>query len=140
MNSSRNIGSNSMDTAAFLSFQLSDTEHQLRACLEPMSDAQLDHRCTPEAMTPREIAVHLAECYEAFLAECEGRKHEWGSYALLDTSKDNLLSNLLGTRRRAADAAVANPEHAHDAYHVGQMSLVHLATNPDWDAYSIYAH
>ncbi len=136
-----------MTATELLRFQLDDGTFQLKACLEPMTDAQLDTRPAPGGMTPRETAVHLCECYEAFLAECEGRKHPWGSYAVSDTSKENLLSHLWATRQRAAAVALEKEDQAqhahaflvaHDCYHVGQLCLVLMTTNPEWDPYSIY--
>jgi hypothetical protein len=46
----------------------------------------------------------------------------------------------------AGDATEANVREdamhyivLHDCYHVGQLCLVRLADDPNWDAYSIYA-
>lgn len=107
-----------------------------------MSDAQLDTRAAQS--TPRATIAHLCECYEAYLAHLSGTPWEWGSY-----SADATLDTLWQTRAKAVEAACSagtddalRTAHAyivaHDAYHVGQLCLVHLQTNPDWDPYSIY--
>lgn len=132
-------------------YQLEDASFQLEKCLEPMTDAQLDTKASPEGMTPRDIVEHLCEAYEAYVDSVEGREHEWGSFSIEDKSKENLLQTFREMRSRAVQAAMDRSDEkdlknayafltAHDAYHVGQLCLVNLATNPDWDPYSIYNH
>jgi hypothetical protein len=138
-----------MTASELTRFQLEQTEMQLKACIEPMNDAQLDTRVTPQGMTPRETVEHLCECCEAFLAAEAGQKWSWGTYNLDDKSKEGLSSTFGALRAKVSAAAASSQDDeilkeafsfltAHDAYHVGQLALVHMATNPDWDPYSIY--
>lgn len=132
-------------------YQLEDSGFQLEKCLEPMTDSQLDTKATPEGMTPRDMVEHLCEAYQAYVASAEGREHQWGSFSIADKSKENLLKTFRELRTEAVQAAMDRTDEkdlknayayltAHDAYHVGQLCLVNLSTNPGWDPYSIYNH
>ena len=138
-----------MTATELVRFQLDDAGYQLNSCLEPMTEEQLDTKVTPKSLTPREVVEHLCEAYLAFIAEMEGQKHEWGSFSISDKSKQNLVETFHEIRGRATTAACAGDDEkrlksaylyltAHDTYHVWQLCLVHLNTNPDWDPYSIY--
>ena len=140
-----------MTAQEFLRYQLDDLEFQLRACFEPMSEAQLDTSPAEKAYTPRQAIGHLCEAYEAFIARMNLTEWKWGSYSLPYDAKDQALVTLWETRNRAAEAACSSDMDevhrmahayiiAHDAYHVGQLCLVLMQTNPDWDPYSIYSH
>ncbi|MFN8221317.1 MAG: hypothetical protein U0S12_14440 [Fimbriimonadales bacterium] len=127
---------------------IDDVGMQLGKVYEGLDEAHYDHRVCPQAMSPREILEHLCECYTAVITETSGGTHEWGSFSIEDKSAANLkakLSELRGQAKRAALAA-SDPKigHAyivsHDAYHVGQMALVRLNTDPNWNPYSLYGH
>ncbi|MDQ2987018.1 MAG: DinB family protein [Armatimonadota bacterium] len=140
-----------MTAQELLRFQLDDLGFQLQACLEPMTEAQLDTRPAQQGGTPRETVEHLCEAYMAFLAGVDGEKWSWGTFSIEDKSKGNLLATFSEIRGRAVAAVCASDDEkclkeahayivAHDAYHVGQLCLVLMTTDPDWDAYSIYNH
>ena len=140
-----------MTAAELTRYQLDDASFQLEKCLEPMTEAQLDTKATPQGMTPRDTVEHLCEAYEAYLASVEGREYQWGSFSIADKSKENLLKTFRELRTKAVQTAMDRTDEkdlknayayltGHDAYHVGQLCLVNLATNPDWDPYSIYNH
>lgn len=136
-----------MTALELLRYQLDDGTFQLNACLAPLPEEHYDLKVTPEGMSAREMAVHLCECAEALLAHVEGRPFRWGEFRLDDTSKSGLLAAWQDARARAVTAALADDRYAreahaylvaHDAYHVGQLCLIHLATNPGFNPYSIY--
>jgi uncharacterized damage-inducible protein DinB len=138
-----------MTATELLRYQLDDLAYQLRAVLENMTDEQLDTKLTEQSYTPRETVEHLCEAYMAYTARLNGETWNWGSFALEDKAKDAILTSLWQIRGDAVDAACDSDLEdaqrmahayliAHDAYHVGQLSLVQLQTNPGWDPYSIY--
>lgn len=128
--------------------QLDDAGYQLDKSLEGASDQTLDHRATPQSMTPREQVAHLMEAYTAFNEECAGRKYEWGSTQPSSMQMPQLMEEFRGARSKAVANALQGDEdrmksaHAfvlgHDYYHVGQICQARLATEPDWDPYAIY--
>ena len=132
-----------------LKIALDTSGHQLRKCYEGISERAMDSSAGPAGMTARQMLEHFSECYEAYIAECEGRKYEWGSYKAADTSAGALLKAFQETRDRAVSLALSSekPEvrsnalhyvALHDCYHVGQLCLIRLADDPSWDAYGIY--
>lgn len=132
-------------------YQLNDSGFQLEKCLEKLSDEQLDTKAAPQGMTARDMVEHLCEAYQAYVASAEGKEHQWGAFSIDDKSKENLLKTFREERAKAVQTALTHTEEknlknayayltAHDAYHVGQLCLVNLATNPGWDPYSIYNH
>lgn len=137
-----------MTTQEFMNYQLNDVGNQLKGVFKDLPADAWDKRSTAEAMTPRETAVHLLECYEAFLVESEGKKHNWGTFKPEQTTSEYLLEEMVSKRGRCMDIAIksTDPEvikHAssfiivHDAYHVGQLATLRLQLG-EWDPYSIY--
>jgi len=138
-----------MTAQHLLADQLADAGYQLDKLLEGMPEAALDHKVTPGAMTPREQVAHLMEAYHAFLETTAGRKHEWGSYRPVAQDTSALISEFKVKRAQAVAAALDPANEAklheahefligHDYYHVGQMCLARIATQPDWNCYAIY--
>ena len=139
-----------MTTVDYVRYQLDDLGFQLNACFGAIGEDLLELKLTPQSMTPRETVEHLCEAYLAFLAHVEGEKWNWGSFSIADRSKPNLMETLHEIRGRATTAACADEKDedrlktahayitAHDAYHVGQLSLLLVNHNPAWDPYSIY--
>lgn len=137
-------------TAVELSrYQFDDQGYQLERCFEGLSEAQMDAKTTEGSMTPRETLEHFCECYTAFLASMKGEKHNWGTYKLADHSTDALLEEFRKLRTQAVEGALSKGDEetlrhahlfmtAHDAYHVGQLCLLRLQSDPSWDPYSIY--
>lgn len=116
---------------------------------EGMASSSWDHRNSPGAMSPREAAEHLCECYTAFNTTAAGGKHEWGSFQLVDKSEANLIATMNTIRCQAVATAVgADDENlhreateyllTHDAYHVGQLCASRLDSDPNWNASAIY--
>ena len=102
-------------------------------------------------MTARETLEHLCEVYQATVTESKGEKHPWGTYSIEDKSWSNLSSTMDRMRAQAVSDVTASEDDAalksavqfivlHDAYHVGQLSLIRLEAEPSWDPYSIYEH
>lgn len=134
-----------------LNKQLDDVSYQLDKVFEGVSEADLDFKVAPAAMSIREIAEHLCEVYTAVETESNGGSHSWGSFSIEDKSWSNLMeqfhalrANVLAIASNASDEkAVLNASAylvAHDYYHVGQLASLRLATDSGWDAYSIYKH
>lgn len=132
----------------FQQHTIDDVGTQVTKVFEGLSEEHYDFKLCDAAFTPREIMEHLCECYQAMITESMGGTHEWGSFSLDDKSVANLHTQFATLRGRARQAALDadNPKlgHAyivaHDAYHVGQMALIRLQTDPTWDPLSIYSH
>ncbi len=110
-----------------------------------------DKKPIPQAMSPRETAEHLANCYEACMVTAKGGTWDWAApYSLGITEPDALLAKVKELREVARNFVAESDDpkvwHCgtdfltlHDAYHVGQMCTFRLITEPEWDFYSIYA-
>lgn len=132
-----------------LEYGLDQSKLQIEKVFEGIGEAELDMKLTDQAMTPREILEHLCECYHAVITEAAGGKHEWGTYSIEDKSFANLTKQAWSLRAQAAQAALDKGDEEaamyafnyiilHDAYHVGQMCLVRMKADPNWNAYAIY--
>lgn len=137
-----------MTTQEFLKIQLDDVGRQVQRVFENLPDDQWDARLTETSMTPRETAEHLTECYQAFLTEAAGEKHQWGSFQAPDKNPQALLALMANLRLQAEQTAIASDDPAHwahasafialhDAYHVGQLVALRLKLG-DFHPYSIY--
>jgi hypothetical protein len=135
-----------MTTKELLQHQIDDAGYQLDKVFDGI-DASLDSKLTDKAMSPREIAAHLGECYTAVITETGGGKHSWGTYAPSTTEWPALWSEVKELRAKAAAAAVSKDDWethanaflpAHDYYHVGQMAALRIIQDPEWDPYAIY--
>jgi len=140
-----------MTANELLNKQLDDVSYQLEKVLEGVKESDLDFKVSPTAMSMRELVEHLCEVYTCVEKESRGEKHSWGTFAIADKSWSNLLSEFNKTRAKALGIVSAAQEDkdilsanayivAHDYYHVGQLASIRLATDPTWDAYSIYNH
>jgi hypothetical protein len=129
--------------------QLADAGYQLDKVLEDMTPACLDHKVTEGSMTPKEQIAHLMEAYHAFQENAAGRKYEWNTYRPASTDAVALIAEFKAKRAATVATALASDSDdklitahkyilGHDYYHVGQMCLARLATQPDWDPYAIY--
>ncbi len=132
-----------------LKWQIGHVGKQLTAAYEGLSPSGWDHRPSPGAMSPRETAEHLCECYTAFAASATGGKHEWGSFHIVDKSECNLIATMRTMRSHAVATALASNDErmyreateyilTHDAYHLGQLCASRLDSDPNWNAYAIY--
>ena len=138
-----------MDAKQFLAFQLDDAGYQLDKCFDGISEEALNLKVCTSAMTPKEICVHLGDVYSAFVKMQAGEKHEWGSFKLNDDTWPAAWLEVKSLRN-SASAAAKNVEGddgqkmvnayilGHDYYHVGQICLARVQTEPDFDPYSIY--
>ena len=135
-----------MTAKELLQHQIDDAGYQLAKVYEGI-DASLDTKLTDQAMSPRELAKHLGECYTAVLKESRGEKHEWGTYSPTTNEWPALWNEVKNLRTKATEAAM-NSENwethasaflpAHDYYHVGQLAALRLSKDSGWDPYSIY--
>ncbi len=128
---------------------LKDAGFQLEQVFLGMPEAAVDRKLSPNGMSPREILQHLTECYLAFQEESRGEKHDWGTYKAPDTAWEALHRSWAEARAESARIAQETDDPnlqakaiellaLHDAYHVGQLSLIRLDVEPDWNMYSIY--
>lgn len=137
-----------MTARELLDDALKDAGFQVDKIFENLPEAAWDEKAAPEGMTVRQIATHLCECYYAFSEMAQGRKYEWGTYSIDKMTPDHLLQLLDTLRNSATKLALAGDAKImkeslgylclHDAYHVGQIALVRIRLQPDWDPYSIY--
>lgn len=126
-------------------------ESQLRAAYKGMPDAVFEARLNEKTMTPKEMAGHMQEACAALQKAMRGEEHEWGSFQPPAGSGEQAVAALMAERAKAVAAVLASPEPGklaegldyltvHEAYHIGQIAALRLAHEPDWDAYSLYAH
>lgn len=125
------------------------TLRQFLAAVEGFPAAAAEAKLTEQGMTAREMALHMAECRAAIVAGVEGRDHEWGSFQPAEGETAEAGLKRLHDEAKAAAAAAVDAEAAakmvmdfgtmHDAYHVGQIVLLRLQHEPEWDSYAIYA-
>lgn len=128
---------------------LDNSGYQLEKVFEGISAEHWNAKANPVEMSPAETAEHLCEVYTAFKTMGSGGNHEWGTYSSGETTQAGLMSLVKRLRAEAVEMASTTdtPEMAkaamdyialHDCYHVGQMVVNRMATDPSWDAYSIY--
>lgn len=129
--------------------QLADAGYQLDNVLKAMPEACMDHKVTEGSMTPKEQIAHLMEAYHAFQESAAGRKYEWNTFRPASTETAALIAEFKAKRAATVATALAGDSEdklitahkyilGHDYYHVGQICLARLATQPDWDPYAIY--
>lgn len=131
-----------------MQYALKASGDQVERTLNGMPDGAFSQKLSEGAMTPLEMLEHMTEAYVACQKKCGGQEHEWGSYTAPDRSREALLGTWKSERAKAAEAIQNAPaEHQwmgieflalHDAYHVGQLCLLRIQAQPDWDPYSIY--
>lgn len=140
-----------MTAKELLNKQLEDVSFQIEKVLVGVKESDLDYKVAPTTMSIREIVEHLCEVYLAVEEESKGGSHEWGSFSIADKSWSNLTSEFSAGRAKAVGIVLAGDDDksllsgtgyivAHDCYHLGQLVTLRLATDPSWDAYSIYPH
>ena len=137
-----------MTASDFALSQLNLAGYMLDKVYEGIDEATLDMRISPAAMTPRETAEHLCECYVASAKVAVGAKHEWGTYEAVDKSWPALGEQMRTLRTVAADACLNGTDEglesashymiSHDNYHVGQLCSIRIAADANWDPYCIY--
>jgi uncharacterized damage-inducible protein DinB len=138
-----------MTAADLIKYELDSVGYQLTQVFAGIPEAAHNARACGTGMTSREMLEHLCEVYQAMLTESGGGKHEWGSYSIEDKSWPSLMATMERLRGEAVAAALASSDETrlksaaqylvlHDAYHVGQMSLVRMESDPSWNPYCIY--
>lgn len=131
-----------MSHSALLAHLLKASGNQILQTFNGLADAHFDTKPLSVAMSPRETAEHLCDCYQAAIDVSEGREHPWGTTKLSAQTPAEAMQEMKALRDAAI--AVANEEAAmdyialHDAYHAGQMVTLRLTVEPDWNAYAIY--
>ena len=140
-----------MNAIKLLSHQLEDTTFQITKVLEGVKESDLDFKIGPTTQSIRGLIEHLCEVYTAVEEESRGEHHKWGSYSIEDKSWGNLINTFTTLRSRAIEL-VSSPESeqqlfsasdfmvGHEYYHVGQLASIRIATDPEWDPFSIYRH
>lgn len=116
-----------------------------------LSESAWDARVSPSSMSPREQIGHLSECYHAAMEMMAGREYAWGSWTTSESTSTGLMAQWQQMRDHAVGEALredATPKARqsaidyivlHDAYHVGQLVLIRIETDPGFDPYSIYS-
>ena len=139
-----------MNAKELLEYEMSQVGKQIEACLDGMSEECMDSKCSPVGMTPREMLEHLCDAYEAHAATMRGEKYNFGSFVIADKSTDNLRNVFRAQRAKAVGVALSGDDDkslhegydyivGHDNYHVGQLCLCRVQSDPSWDYYAIYA-
>ncbi len=137
-----------MTAAELLKKQVEESGFMLTQVFEGVTEETADAK-NANLMTPRETALHLCECYLMLETRVRGEEYKWGTFAPSGTTWSEIQSELFQIRGRAAEAALTKGDDqslwrlngiivGHDQYHVGQMCAIRLASDPDWNAYSIY--
>ncbi len=139
-----------MSAPEFLMSGLNSAAKQINAVFSNIATDHWDHRATSEAMTPLESIRHLAHCYTAFMSEARGQAWDWRApFDLGVTEPGDMLAKANEIRAQAVDLVKSSTDESiyekaidyillHDAYHVGQMALFRMQTDPTWDPSSIY--
>lgn len=139
----------SMNGHELIAYGLQASRFQLEQVFTGLEGADWDANPIPSQMTPRKIAEHLCEVYQATLDMAAGKTFEWGTYVFPAEHSAEVFTYAMGLRAQC-EALVTPATDAdglkkmidyvilHDAYHVGQMCAHRLAIDPAWNAYSIY--
>jgi|CXWL01.1.fsa_nt_gi hypothetical protein len=138
-----------MQTIETLNTQMAGAGFQLEKVFEGVEESHADFLAHPAMMTPRQVAVHLADCYVAMQKKARSEEPEWGSYQAPGSSLKDALAGMKAEREKAMGSISILDEKEqihlatdflilHDAYHVGQMCTIRLAIDPEWNYHSIY--
>ena len=125
---------------SLLTSALHNTNYQVTKVFEGLSEERgdFDVRICPEARTARETLAHLCDCCQGFMEISHGKEYKWGSFQGAGLSVAQLLQSQHELRKKAESFALSHahdPKAAefalsmlclHDAYHVGQMCLLHI--------------
>jgi len=147
-NDALSVTCSQMGSENLLTKTLDDSNFQLEQVFKDMPEAAWHDRLTDHGMTPQEVLSHLAEAYVAYGKHLQGLAHEWGTFTLEGNVQER-LDAWRKHRQEAIEAAVSSgkegSDHAameylalHEAYHLGQLCLLRLKHDPQWDPYSIY--
>jgi len=136
-----------MTAEEMLQSQIDDAGFQVRKTLEGFLEPAIDDKPFPGIMSVREQIAHLCEAYTAAKAHAVGESYSWGTLKVDVKTLPELKALFEKLRAEAIEAAWAAPDGmsllndyilAHDYYHVGQLVLLRLYVDPDWNVYSIY--
>lgn len=139
-----------MSAPGFLINGLNAAAKQIHAVFDSIATDHWDRRATSEAMTPLESIRHLAHCYTAFMSEARGQSWDWRApFDLGVTEPEDILAKANELRAQAVDMVKSSTDETiyekainyillHDAYHVGQMALFRMQTDPTLDPHSLY--
>jgi uncharacterized damage-inducible protein DinB len=129
---------------------MASSGRQLDQVLAGMKEEHADTKVGGISQSPRETLEHLTDCYVNTVKAAEGKQPEWGTFSAAGKTWNELQKCFEASRAEAVAKILAAPEDKvgelalnyvilHDAYHVGQLALIRIQTDPGWDAYSIYA-
>lgn len=129
---------------------LDRSARQVSICIDGLDEAQFDVRPLPVMMTAREIIEHLCECYTAYSKYVRKEEHNWGEYAAPDPSVAGLRQTLTALQLEGKKLALGTSDdtalsHAfdymsnHDSYHIGQLAIIRMHIDPEWNSYSLYS-
>lgn len=133
----------------FLKGSLSNTRYQLGKCLDGLTPDQYASAPLASMMTPVQTMEHLCEAYTALEAALLKKSHEWGSYSSGISDPEQLKTHMFALRDRITQMVCESQDEQayamaedymvqHDAYHVGQLCACRIATDPEFNPYSIY--
>ncbi|MBX3111346.1 MAG: hypothetical protein KF857_04990 [Fimbriimonadaceae bacterium] len=137
-----------MDAQELCRSQCDSVGAQLDRAFADLPAAARATKLYPDAFSPGELPVHLAECAVALETALAGEKYAWGSYVPTATDFDGQMAEYKALRARALDKGFAlGTDEAlklvtsyivlHDAYHVGQLCALRTQVE-GWDSEKIY--
>lgn len=132
-----------------LQYEADNIGYQLEQVFANLPPNLRDAKLVKATMSPNETLEHLCECYQAAIEDSEGKAHDWAAGFKLETLDwDERLETWRSMRSRALQAVLADDDAklkacssyitSHDAYHVGQLCMLRINRESDWDPYSIY--
>lgn len=124
---------------------------QVERVFEGLPVSSWNARVSEEAMSPLETVEHLCHVIFAFTTEVTtGEPFDWEQdFATGISDPLDLWDRFVADRARAVSMVSSSEDdvafaHAfdyiilHEAYHVGQIALLRISTEPDWNPYSLY--
>lgn len=136
-----------MTSLELLDLQQKDALHQLQVVFQDITE-ELGDETVAGQMSPREMLIHLQECYFAWSEDVAGRSHEWGTYVPSGRTMGelfNVMADLRASAFRSVEDTKESLSRAHgyglaqEYYHVGQMCTWRFNKTPDFDPVSIYS-
>lgn len=121
----------------------------LGKCFQGFPEGSADTTLDPMT-SARAQCEHLSECYVAIQQIMNGEQYEWGSYEAKKGTLEESVKEMFKLREDAETKLFSletdeqMQEHegffvGHDHYHIGQLVILHLSVDPQWDHYSIYS-
>ncbi len=135
----------------FLISAMANSIFQVEKAFEGLTPDQVNTKVTPQSMSPMEQAEHLCEVYFAFLTEAKGGKYEWGQgYDSGKATLEDKIELICSQHSEAVGLVEQNPDStgkvacdfiiSHNGYHVGQLCILRMMLDAEWNPYCIYNH